>query len=94
MNISDLNEFEVVNGSEVVGGGGKYGGKYYEKKYYKKPSINIALATADAGAFGDNTLTITKSDAFVEEGVASISSSASVAVAVGSKKKYKKEKKY
>ncbi len=92
MNIFDLNEIEVVNGSEVVGGGGKY----YEKKYYhyKKPSINIAVATADAGAFGDNTLTVTKTDAFVEEGVASISSSTSIAAAVGSKKGYKKEKKY
>lgn len=91
MNISDLNEFEVVNGSEVVGGS-----KYYEHYYksYKKPKINVAVATADAGAFGDNTLTITATDAFVEEGVASISSSTSVAAAVGSKKKYKKEKKY
>lgn len=94
MNISDLNEFEVVNGSEVIGGGGYGGGKYYKKEYYKKPSINVAVATANAGAFGKNTLTITDSDAFVEEGVASISSSTSIAAAVGSSKKYKKDKKH
>ena len=91
MNISDLNQIELVDGNEVVGGG-KYYNYYY--KEYKKPSVNVAVAKADAGAFGDNTLAITKTDAFVEEGVASISSSTSIAAAVGSKKGYKKEKKY
>jgi len=88
MNISDLNQFDVVEGNEVVGGGKSYYKGY--GKYYKKPTINVAVAKADAGAFGKNTLAVTKTDSFVDEGFASIASSESIAVAVGSKKKYKK----
>ncbi|MEA5597862.1 hypothetical protein [Rivularia sp. UHCC 0363] len=80
MNILDLNQLETVQGTEVVGGGYDY------KPSYKKPTINVAVAKADAAAFGENTLTITKSDAFVDSGFASISSSKSVAVTVDLKK--------
>lgn len=87
MNISDLNQIEVVNGNEVVGGGYEYYKGY--GKYYKKPTINVAVAKGSAGAFGENTVAIVKTDSFTDEGFASIAESKSLSISVGSSKSKK-----
>ncbi|AFY52966.1 hypothetical protein Riv7116_0362 [Rivularia sp. PCC 7116] len=87
MNIFDLNQIAVVEGSEVIGGGGKYD----YKKYYKKPKKYekaVAKADADAIAFGDKATakTYTSTTAVAGEFAAAESSS----YAAAKNKKYYK----
>ena len=76
MKINNLNHIEVAT-QEIVGGGAK-------KYYYPKPVyVNTADAFAGALAFGYNTATYTRTDAFVVSGYTSASYSASGAIAIG-----------
>lgn len=82
MNILDLNQFEVVEGNEVVGGG-YY--SYYQNDFVKlnvKTDINLddnsAEAFADSKAVGLKTFTKTFTFAYADE-YNSVSSSGSFA---------------
>ena len=75
MKINNLSHIEVAT-QEIVGGGKKY---YYPKPVY----VNTADAFAGALAFGKNTATYTRTDAFVVSGYTSASYSASGAIAIG-----------
>ncbi|MBV6623599.1 MAG: hypothetical protein KI793_11785 [Rivularia sp. (in: Bacteria)] len=87
MNIFDLNQIELVEGNEVVGGGGYKG----YKKYYKKPKKYekaVAKADADSIAFGDKAKAFTYTSTTAVAGEFAAAESSSFAAAKNKKYYY------
>ncbi|WP_414622986.1 hypothetical protein [Calothrix sp. CCY 0018] len=83
MNILDLNQIEVVEGNQVVGG---HGGK--KDDYKKKVEKAIAKAKADAIAFGDKAVALTSTSTTAVAGEFAASDSKSFAAALNNFKKH------
>jgi hypothetical protein len=84
MNIFDLNQIEVVEGNEVVGGGSyDYKKKWAKPKKYEKAT---AKAAADAIAFGDEAKALTFTSTTAVAGEFAASESGSLAIAKNAKK--------